>query len=50
MFVFSMLSRAVLLPDPLEHPAASIMIAAVDATPTCRNFIVLALPLYRRLA
>jgi hypothetical protein len=31
---------AVLLFDPLKHPAASIMIAAVDATPTFQNFII----------
>jgi hypothetical protein len=39
MFAFSTLS-AVLLFDPLKHPAASIMIAAVDATPTFQNFII----------
>jgi hypothetical protein len=39
MFAFSTLS-GVLVFDPLEHPAASIMIAAIDATPTVQNFVI----------
>src|SRR5215469_18528486 len=40
MSVFSTFSGAALLLDPFEHPAASIMIATADATPTFWNLIV----------
>jgi hypothetical protein len=40
MSVFSTFSGVVLLPDPAEHPAASIMIAVAVATPTFRSLIV----------
>jgi hypothetical protein len=41
IFGFPTLSGALLLPDPLEHAVAGIMIATADATPTFWLFIAL---------
>jgi len=40
MSVFSSLSRGAPPPDPLEHPAASIVTAAADAMSALRDFIL----------